>query len=166
LLVNVEENNPSKSFPDDRFSGGQLSLEQEMVRGRILRNPPSIPGAETRQTQSTQALETLLWLALEEFCQLTDFQLPDEVLCLMPPNMDYLDMKPPKQHLSERYPSLRRQRRLSYTAAAFLENTELGINLRQNLLNTPSTQGRLSAVLERFECLNVAISNRMMGEYQ
>jgi hypothetical protein len=84
----------------------------------------------------------------------------------MPPNMDYLDMKPPKQHLSERYPSLRRQRRLSYTAAAFLENTELGINLRQNLLNTPSTQGRLSAVLERFECLNVAISNRMMGEYQ
>jgi hypothetical protein len=159
----------SSSLSSSGFSGGESPLEDRLQKWRILRNPPPLrPGVEPkRTTQDLDTIETLVWLALEDFCRSTDFVLPQEILCLMPPHIDYLDMqsrtpKKPVLLLSEKYPAKRRQQRLSYALPALLESTNLGAGMRQIWLNTPSTQARLSAVLERFELIN----DTMMGELE
>merc|ERR1712008_147859 len=120
------------------------------------KDPPFFPGPETinRRTTNVNVLETLLWLALDDFCQSTRFVLPEEILCLMPPTLDYLEMKGPKRRVSSKYPALRRQQRLSYLAPVLLESVEIGAGMRQTFLNAPTTQVRLAAVLERFEFIN------------
>lgn len=54
--------------------------------------------------------------------------------------------------VSPDYPSYRRQRRLSYSAAHLLEKTsDVANQLRPKLLATPTTQQRLRMVLEQFD---------------
>lgn len=155
------------SLSSTGFSGGEPPLENQLLDWRILRNPPSIRSDEKgpkRKAEDSGATETLIWFALEEFCRNTDFILPDEILCLMPPQMEsYLDMKSrtPIKLLSEKYPTRRRQRRLSYALPAILESTNIGAGIRQELLNTPSTQTRLSAVLERFRVINDSLMGQL-----
>jgi len=146
------------------FFGGQPPLEKILQNGSILTDPPFIPGPESvnRRLTDLNAIETLLWLALDDFCRCAGFVLPEEILCLMPLELNYLDMDPPKQRLSPKYPVLRRQQRLSYLAPALLENLEIGAGMRQAWLNTPSTKVRLAAVLERYELIN----SSMMGKFQ
>lgn len=88
------------------------------------------------------------------------FTLPEEVTCLLPEEMDYLEVKTDR-YLSSSYPKLRRQRRLSYLAPALIENLEIPLKgMRQVWLNTPSTAARLLGALERYEYLN----NKMLGQ--
>jgi len=174
----LEENsNPSVSPSDETatyaesFSGGMPPLETQLLRGQILRNPKisNKDNTDVKDERSIDTIETLLWLALEEFSLYTEFALPEEVACLIPPSMiDYLTMSVSPSILIScpNYPKLRRQKRLSYTAAAFLENTEFGLNLRQNLLCIPSTKTRLAVLLERFEHLNDKIKFSKMGEFE
>jgi len=167
---------PILSSGGDSFLGGDPPLEQKLKNGGILRDPVFIPGAqsENRRTTEIDVLETLLWLALDDFCRHTVFVLPEEILCLLPLEIDYLDMKAPTQEsrVSDHYPKRRRQHRLSYLAPVLLENfeigatprtpAEMGAGMRQTWLNTPSTQARLGAVLERYELINHSLMEMSM----
>ena len=152
------------SSPSSSFLNGALPLERRLKNGGILRDPLSLPGSEStnRGSKEPALLETLLWLALDDFCRCADFVLPREILCLMPPDLDYLDMDPPAERLSPRYPDSRRQLRLSYLVPILIENFPIGAGMRQAWIDAPSTQARLSAVLERFE----AINNTLLGRLQ
>jgi len=164
---------PILSSGGDSFLGGDPPLEQKLKNGGILRDPVFIPGAqsENRRTTEIDVLETLLWLALDDFCRHTVFVLPEEILCLLPLEIDYLDLASPIHRVSDHYPKRRRQRRLSYLAPVLLENfeigatprtpAEMGAGMRQTWLNTPSTQARLGAVLERYELINHSLLERM-----
>jgi Lon protease-like protein len=165
MLDKIEPSVETEGDEDDAsFAGGQALLEHQLQGDLILRNPAPLPGVVRRKTQDLDALETLLWLELEGCCRNYKFTIPDEVLCLMPPQMDYLDMEPAKHPLSAKYPAKRRQRRLSYAAPALIENTNIGsaIPTRQILLNAPGTRARLAAVLERLELLN----NAVLGQFE
>jgi Lon protease-like protein len=163
----IEDSTETQGDDDDdavAFTGSQPLLEYRLLADLVLRNPPPLPGVTRRETQDPNALETLLWLALEDFCRNYQFVLPEEVLCLMPSTMDYLDMEPAKHPVSDKYPAKRRQRRLSYAVPALIENTNVGaaIPTRQILLNAPGTRARLAAVLERIEKMN----NAVLGQFE
>jgi Lon protease-like protein len=152
-LDGISEETPSSS-EDSGFSGGEPLLEDQLESWRILQNPPLLPGGDEPKTADLDVLETLLWLAVESLCHNTGFLVPEEVRCLLPPHMDYLDIQPAKRPVSPKYPAYRRQRRLSYALPAILESTNLGADMRQTWLNTPSTRARLAAVLGRLEHIN------------
>jgi hypothetical protein len=146
-------------------ASGTLPLEQQLQNGAILWKPPPLLSSNViirrkQDLDDCDVLETLLWLALDDFCRASGFVLPEEVACLLPPEMDYIDIKP-ETTLSQKYPKIRRQQRLSYLAPALIENLDVGKELRQVWLNTPSIKARLAGALERFDCLN----NELMGEY-
>ena len=155
------------TMTDDMSSNddiGEIPLEQELWNGGILWDAPHVPNVIVRRsdTLDCDTLETLLWLALDDFCRATGFTLPPEILCLLPREMDYLEIQTDK-YLSSNYPKIRRQRRLSYLAPALIENLELPMKgMRQVWLNTPSTASRLLGTLERYEYLN----NKMMGQFE
>lgn len=151
---------------DNNISSGGviIPMEQELRNGGITWDPPPVPQVIIRRSQDTDCdtLETLLWLALDDFCQATGFELPQEIRCLLPPAMDYLDIST-DVYLSSNYPKLRRQRRLSYLAPALIENLEIPMKgMRQVWLNTPSTSARLMGALERYDYLN----NKLMGNFE
>lgn len=163
MAATLNDNSDNESS----FAGGELPMEQELWNGGITWDPPPVPNVIIRRSQDTlncDTLETLLWLALDDFCRATGFTLPAEVRCLLPPEMDYLDIvKATDRPLSSNYPRMRRQRRLSYLAPALIENLEVPMKgMRQVWLNTPSTTARLVGALERYEYLN----NKMMGQFE
>lgn len=150
-------------------ASGELPLERRLQNGAILWNPPPLMSSDrvirqSRDLNDCDALETLIWLAIDDFCRAASFALPEEVACLIPPEMDYLDLTIPSTTvaLSPQYPKMRRQRRLSYLAPALIENLDVGKDMRQVWLNTPSTRARLVGVLERFDHLN----NEIMGQFE
>lgn len=149
-----------------KFAEGELPIEEQLFNGGILWDPPPIQNVIVRRSLDTSdcdALETLLWLAMDDFCRATGFNLPEEVRVLIPPEMDYLDLVPSKHTLSPLYPKIRRQRRLSYLAPALIENLEeVGKGIRHIWLNTPSTKARLLGALERYDYLN----NKLMGQFE
>eukprot|EP00804_Cyclotella_cryptica_P015711 CCRYP_019512-RA/>CCRYP_019512-RA protein AED:0.26 eAED:0.26 QI:0/0/0/1/0/0/2/0/562 len=154
--ANEKRENAEKSLSvtSSGFDGGESTLEQQLQNGGILWNPSPIMSSDVviRRSQdlnNCDSLETLLWLALDDFCRATRFVPPEEVL------------NHPKTTLSPKYPKLRRQRRLSYLAPALIENLEVGKGMRQVWLNTPSTRARLRGALERFDHLN----NELMGQF-
>jgi hypothetical protein len=53
--------------------------------------------------------------------------------------------------VSKDYPALRRQKRLSYSAAALLEDPESVTAWRRQLLAVPSTKDRMALVLQRLQ---------------
>ncbi|KAL7489035.1 hypothetical protein ACHAW6_014615 [Cyclotella cf. meneghiniana] len=165
--ANEKRDSADKSLfvASDGFAAGVPPLEQQLQDGGILWNPFPIMASDVviRRSQDLSdcdSLETLLWLALDDFCRATRFVLPEEISCLIPPEMDYLGITP-KTTLSPKYPKLRRQRRLSYLAPSLIENLDVGKGMRQVWLNTPSTRARLRGALERFDHLN----NELMGQF-
>ena len=179
LATTASGNDDDGDVDVDGGGGGgspELPVERELWNGGLLWEPPHVPsGAERRRRLDDldcDALETLLWLALEDFCRGTGFVLPGEVRCLMPPEMDYLDIVGAtttgddgccQELLSAKYPKRRRQRRLSYLAPALIENVALPMKgMRQVWLNAPSTAARLLGALERYDFLN----NKIMGEFE
>mmetsp|Transcript_4414 Transcript_4414/g.9197 ORF Transcript_4414/g.9197 Transcript_4414/m.9197 type:complete len:534 (-) Transcript_4414:23-1624(-) len=161
LLASMNNGDASSNFAE-----GELSMEEQLFNGGILWDPPFIQNVIVRRSLDTSdcdALETLLWLAMDDFCRATGFNLPEEVRVLMPPEMDYLDQMPSEHALSPLYPKIRRQRRLSYLAPALIENLEeVGKGIRHIWLNTPSTNARLRGALERYDYLN----NKLMGQFE
>lgn len=155
----------NKGDDNSNFKEGELPMEEQLFNGGILWDPPSVKNVIVRRSLDTSdcdALETLLWLALDDFCRATGFNLPEEVRVLMPPEMDYLDQIPSEHALSPLYPKIRRQRRLSYLAPALIENLEeVGKGIRHIWLNTPSTKARLRGALERYDYLN----NKLLGQF-
>ena len=150
-------------------ASGELPLEKQLQNGAILWKPPPLMSSDrvirrSQDLNDCDTLETLLWLAIDDFCRAARFTLPEEVACLIPREMDYLDITIPSAtvELSQQYPKLRRQRRLSYLAPALIENLDVGKDMRQVWLNTPSTKARLVGVLERFDHLN----NEIMGQFE
>jgi len=163
----VVEKTQSNTIKDENVDkSGELPIEQELWNGGVLWEPPPVSNVITRRSQDTKedtdALETLLWLALEDFCRATGFTLPEEIRCLLPPEMDYLDIQT-DHYLSSKYPKIRRQKRLSYLAPALIENVEIPMKgLRQVWLNTPSIAARLNSALERYDYIN----NKLLGQYE
>lgn len=165
-----------------------LPVEQELWNGGILWEPPRVLSSVDHgrlDDLDCDALETLLWLALEEFCRGTGFVLSNEVRCLMPPEMDYLHFttsecldqdvdkdqhqssKTMKKSLSMNYPKRRRQRRLSYLAPAIIENVVLPMKGRRQIwLSAPSTVARLLDTLEWYDFLNNKVGLGLMGEFE
>ena len=168
------------SAPDDddaRRNNGGLPMEEELWNGGILWEPPRILAPTVvrhrrEELLDCDALEILLWIALEDFCRGSGFILPEEVRCLMPPERgDCPDLAATAANgerrtsslLSRGYPKSRRQRRLSYLAPALIENLELPMKgMRQVWLNAPSTAARLLGALERYEYIN----GKRMGEFE
>ena len=132
------------------FYGGQPSLERQLVKRGVLKEPSRI-----RRTADDS--ETLIWMALEEYSRTVQMPLPEQVLCLKPPEMDHLDLPDAAHPLSPEYPKSRRQERLSYNAAGFLDN-----KVWQDLLELSSTEARLEAVLLKLHEKQDAI----LGKFQ
>ena len=147
----LPENTQPTEASDSPAVGVELSLESRLLDKTILQFPPGLQ----RNGVSSADLEAQLWNALEDYCGATGLKLPDEVLCLLPkgrswnrvPDIWY-------RRVCAKYPNQRRQARLSYAAAAFLESTEMGKDLRQLWLETPTTNARLADLLDRFDMLN------------
>lgn len=164
-LLSMMTNNDDDTVSS--FTGGELPLEEQLFNGGIIWDPPPIKNVIVRRSLDTtdcDALETLLWLAMDDFCRATGFNLPEEVRVLKPPELDYLDdILPASYTLSPQYPKIRRQRRLSYLAPLLIENLEeVGKGIRHVWLNTPSTKARLLGALERYDYLN----NKLMGQFE
>ena len=82
-----------------------------------------------------------------------------DYLDLASPTIDFVHVEESPPTLSSNYPAYRRQKRLSYSMPAILEDTRVGAGMRQAFLNTPSTKARLQAVLEHFDALNASLDD-------
>jgi hypothetical protein len=110
-------------------------------------------------------LEVMVWIALNDFLQQTKKPVSPVLLGFLPHNVTWpstfvldqvasgLERSPLQSkyvRLSPLYPSLRRQKRLSYTVPALLEHNHVDSvhQLRRQLLAIPSTRVRLAYVLQ------------------
>jgi Lon protease-like protein len=168
---------------EDISTDSSPTLESQLLQCQILNEPPAHPESLTpRKDLTTDELEYELWLAINDFLITSRTPVSPVLLGLVPHRVKW----PAKfvlktiskgfvngfaelegvEHgfveLPTSYPSYRRQRRLSYSAAYLLERTGFGTGLRQTLLETPSTQGRLRLVLERFDLMH----SQKWGEFQ
>lgn len=140
------------------------TLEERLVQIHQLSDPPLLDPDLT--SMSMEELERELWVALDGYLKSTRKPVSPILLGLLPDNQKW-----PKGFLLERiakfvreqtkydhkyvqvspeYPALRRQKRLSYSAAALLEDAESAKPLRRQLLSIPSTKDRLAYVLQQF----------------
>lgn len=146
-------------------------LKQQLKNRGILRGPRLLQTALLDKTCNT--LERELWIQLDKFLKQTKKAVSPILLGLLPPDQDW-----PKnfvlEHIVEaireqddkfvrvspKYPAYRRQKRVSYAAAAVLENDESQAQAcRLTLLEIPSTKERLAYVLY---CLRLKTG----GEFQ
>ena len=170
--TNQDDNNEEL----DGFVGGTSLLEKQLEQLDILRDAPVSQGTDAT------ALEKFVWLEIEELLRHTGFVLPREIRCLLPPDMDYLDIPASPaagnqadsiydsmSSLSPHYPGERRQSRLSYSLPAIWETPGEAIFMRQALLQIPSTTTRLSVVLEQLKAMNRKYSETLpsdSGEFE
>jgi hypothetical protein len=77
----------------------------------------------------------------------------------VPPAVDYVHVEDSVPKLSSKYPAYRRQKRLSYSLPALLENSRIGEGMRQAYLDAPSTKARMEAVVEGFEHINASLED-------
>lgn len=131
-----EEDSLSLLHHHDDTDNDEASLERRLLDRDILKGEPS------KVNKSADEFERLIWLALEEYSKNIQIPLPEQVLCLKPPELKHLELTDAVHPISPDYPRERRQHRLSYTAAGCLN-----IHLWQDLLELPSTQERLETVL-------------------
>ena len=141
--------------------GVELSLETRLLNKAIVQNPPGIQPTGL----SNDELEAQLWNALEDYCTAKGIQLPDPVLALLPPGRSWLRVPHVwyRRVAAGRYPAQRRQARLSYAAAYFLEQTDVGKGMRQIWLETPTTNARLADLCDRFDIVNADLH---VGDFQ
>lgn len=177
-LDNVEEESGDRNvLPQSQSSSSSASslssIEYNLLRRQILQVPPADPDYiyYRQPTMTTDELEYQLWLAVNHFLVVTKKPVSPILLSLLPPKSrdipgywpdtfcldriatsigeteldhDYVPISPD-------YPSHRRQRRFSFSAAYLLErDTESAQALRSTLLSIPSTKIRLRVVLEKF----------------
>ena len=201
-----DDDDVSSNDDNNESSSSQPTLESQLLQCHILKEPP--PALDTltpRHHLTTDQLEYELWLAINDFLITTRTPVSPVLLGLVPGRIKWpaqFALKTISQgfingfpelkgihhdfvELPSSYPSYRRQRRLSYSAAYLLEaqttepserTTTTGVGggggggdgtggtggLRQTLLETPSTQGRLRLVLEQFDVMH----SQKWGEFQ
>lgn len=142
----------------------QNTLEERLVKGHVLEEPLVNPELAKL---SIDELEIKLWFALNDFLKNTRTPVSPVLLGLLPVGRKWprnfvlerianaveeqteLDHK--YVRISAEYPALRRQKRLSYSAAALLEDPDSVTTWRRQLLSIPSTKDRLAFVLQRFQ---------------
>ena len=146
-------------------------LEQELI-GRGILSKPWLN--KDLRFQNCNELEWELWVWVDKYLKETNRNVSPELLALLPPaerwptsfsleaifnamvNEQQNDDSRYHKHIariSPHYPALRRQQRLSYAAAALLEDSGRESetqSLRLKLLQIPSTQQRLAFVLQSF----------------
>ena len=141
----------------------QSTLEERLVQGHILSDPYLDPELTAL---STDELERRLWLALNDFLKSTRTPVSPVLLGLLPVGQrwprgflleriaKFVQNQTKLEHkyvrVSAEYPALRRQKRLSYSAAALLEEPSTVTAWRRQLLAIPSTKDRLAFVLQQF----------------
>jgi hypothetical protein len=170
--------------PDTCRTESGETLESRLLNSHILNEPPQHPETlraerTTINNLSTDELEYELWLAINDYLVSSRTPVSPMLLGLVPPRKKWpsnfklqqigaglSQLSDSIDHyyvaISPNYPDYRRQRRLSYSAFHLLESTEWGKDMRQVLLETPSTHARLQLVLERFYVL----LNSNWGEFQ
>ena len=157
-----------------------INVEQQLMERGIFSLPWL---DRDLRNQTCSQLERILWVWIDKYLKQTKRPVSPSLLALLPPGGEQEEEKwprsfvlefifnaivkeqekdksslDPSQHrfvtrISEHYPALRRQQRLSYAAASLLEDfdSELGTHsLRMKLLRIPSTQQRLAFVLQNF----------------
>ena len=160
----------SSSQEDDAME--DLDFDQELLDRGIM----SLPWLDRDlRLQSCRELEWELWVWVDEYLKRSNAKLSPALLGLLPPgefwpaafSLEHLADALERQQdsdssenktkklvrVSPHYPALRRQHRLSYAAATLLEDQcdELQRQeLRQKLLEIPSTQQRLGFLLQTF----------------
>ncbi len=144
--------------------GVELSVETRLLENAILKET-SFGGKGSRrmerrrqqETLSNDQLEAQLWNALEDYCCAKGIRLPDQVLCLLPQGRSWMRVPDVwyRRVSNSHYPACRRQTRLSYAVAYWLERTGRNKeNLRQAWLETPTTKARLIDLIERLAMAN------------
>jgi len=143
-------------------------LEDQWIQGKILLDPTELIDTDLMKLPAEE-LEARVWLAIDEFLKRTKKPVSPILLGLIPRSFVW-----PKTFVLERiadalesetkisgyvrvspdYPAERRRKRLSYSAAALLEDTYTVTEFRQQLLRVPSTNVRLAWILERMEIQN------------
>ena len=164
----ISSSTSSSSFNNNNKQSASTtpSLESRLLQAGILQKPSNL--RTELQHLSCDELEIRLWNALNDFLKSSRKAVSPVLFGLLPP--DYQDW--PKQFVLERiataigeqtvldhryvrvsphYPAVRRQKRLSFAAAALLEQqVESCQKLRAHLLAMPSTRDRLALVLQMF----------------
>jgi hypothetical protein len=162
----IPENVVSTDFGDAAYNFSQettLSLEAELLQKNVVQNPTKDSKNHLLELSNDQ-LEQRLWNAMEDYCIATKRNLSDHILCLLPRGRSWMHVADVwyRRVCSSRYPSHRRQRRLSFSAAYLLESTSLGRDMRQVWLETPTTKARLADLVSRLEQLN----EKYVGDFQ
>jgi Lon protease-like protein len=137
----------------------ESSMESRLIEGGVLSSPTFL--SDSGADLSVDTLEDRLWRALEDFCLASQIELPNEVLCLLPPTRPWPTRV---ERVSVDYPPERRQRRLSFAASAFLEQTRVGADLRLVWLETPGTRERLRYVLS-YRCVACFLSHEEVVDF-
>jgi len=142
-----------------------ISLEIQLLNHDILRRPPSYyykasndESDNNNNNLCCDELEKKLWNAIEDYSGVTTGgKLHPDLACLMPPDRSSSQQKENKS-VSSSYPKHRRQRRLSFIASTLIEPTiPKDLQFKQVLLETPSTQERLYAILQWYTLLNAQL---------
>ena len=139
----------------------ESSLEFRLVQAGILQSPTSIDSKQL----TVDELEIQVWLALNDFLKAKRKAVSPILFGLLPPAVHWpkhfalaniahaiatqtvLDHRCVR--VSADYPAVRRQKRLSYAAAALLEHVDTVDELRAQLLAIPSTRERLAFCLHK-----------------
>jgi Lon protease-like protein len=153
-----------ETFATPPIDKNASSLEYRLLCAGILQQPPLSPTMETSLEHLTaDELEIRLWLALNDFLKSTRKAVSPHLLGLLPHLPNKTRHYWPKDfvllgignaiaqtagsiRVSKHYPAHRRQKRLSFSAAALLEQPDSF--LREQLLAIPSTKTRLAFVLQ------------------
>lgn len=144
--------------------GVELSVETRLLNKAIVKGP-AFGGNGSRRMErrrqqlalSNDQLEAQLWNALEDYCCAKGIRLPDQVLCLLPQGRSWMRVPDVwyRRVSNSHYPACRRQTRLSFAVAYWLERTGRDKeNLRQAWLETPTTKARLIDLIERLALAN------------
>ena len=141
------------------------TLEQRLLQGHVLQLPPEMNPSLLRM--SCEDLEINLWLAINQYLKTSRTPVSPIILGLLPPNHEWpgtfvlerigeaIGQQTQLEHkyvrVSKQYPAGRRQKRLSYCAAALLEELDTVSKFRQIIISLPSTKHRLAYALQLFQ---------------
>jgi ATP-dependent protease La (LON) substrate-binding domain len=158
-------------------SDEQPCLEHQLLQGGIFKDFKHPD--ESVMNLSFEELEYRVWMEINNFLKSTKTPVSPALLGLLPPNVEWptnfylrkiaddiasrTDLKHNFVPVSPLLPLHRRLRRLSYSVTTLVENKPGMDQLRQQLLETPSTRARLALILETLEDYN---SVSVWGEFE
>jgi len=181
IASNIISAAEAASSSDERVAS---TLLNDLASTAVLQEVPTYELAMQGSGITAEDLEYDIWVCIDEYVRLRELEdvISPDLLSLLPQDKDWpCDFvleditskwaseagRSGKQfvRVNADYPSQRRQRRLSYSATGLLGGSTptelLNKGVRQTLLETPSTHGRLWAVLERFVEYNAQLRSNV-----